>query len=122
MAGRRFEGLRVLVVEDEMVVAMLLEDMLGELGCKVVAMAARLTDAMTAAATLELDAAILDVNLDGQRSDALADMLAERGIPFLFSSGYGGQAIHERHRHRPLVGKPFSDGELAEALSRALAS
>jgi arsenate reductase (glutaredoxin) len=76
------QGLRVLVVEDEMMVSMLIEDMLGDLGCTVVGPAARLDEAMALARDSEIDCAVLDVNLGGQPIFPLADLLREKGAPF----------------------------------------
>ncbi|RYD46101.1 MAG: response regulator, partial [Sphingomonadales bacterium] len=81
-------GLRVLIVEDEPVVAMCLEDILEELGCVTVGPANRLSEGL-ALAEGPLDAAILDINLAGERSNAIAQRLHDRSIPFAFASGYG---------------------------------
>jgi DNA-binding response OmpR family regulator len=75
-------GLRVLVVEDEMMVSMLIEDMLEDLGCTVVGPAARLDEALALARDTEIDCAVLDVNLGGQPIFPLADYLREKGAPF----------------------------------------
>jgi CheY-like chemotaxis protein len=110
-------GLRILVVEDEMLVAMYLEDMLVELGHEVAETAARLDPALAIAAEAEVDAAILDVNLAGERSFPVADLLADRGIPFLFATGYGLHGIEERFRGCTVLQKPFRSAELREALA-----
>ena len=114
MAERR---LRILIVEDEMLVAMNIEDMLRELGHEVAAGAARLEAALEAAQDTEIDAALLDVNLAGDDSFPVADLLAERGVPFLFATGYGVHGINERHRGRPVLQKPFRAADLAEAIA-----
>ena len=114
MAERR---LRVLIVEDEMLVAIHIEDMLLDLGHEVTAIAGRLAGALTLAADAELDAAILDVNLAGEQSFPVADILARRGIPFLFATGYGLQGVEERFRSRTVLQKPFRSGELGAALA-----
>ena len=114
MAERR---LRILVVEDEMLVAMNIEDMLLELGHEVAGLAGRLGPALALAREARFDAAMLDVNLAGERSFPVADLLAERGIPFLFATGYGRQGIEERFRDRPILQKPFRAAELAAALA-----
>jgi CheY-like chemotaxis protein len=85
MADRK----RVLVVEDEMTIALLIEDMLTDLGHEVVGLAMRLPQAMELAATAIVDLAILDVNLDGRMSFPVADLLSARGVPFVFATGYG---------------------------------
>ena len=82
---------RVLVVEDEMMISMLLEDMLGELGYETVGPASRLESALDMARDADVQAAILDVNLHGRPTWPVAEILRERGIPFMFATGYGGQ-------------------------------
>jgi CheY-like chemotaxis protein len=110
--------LRILIVEDEMLVAMNIEDMLLELGHEVAGIASRLSPALALAGEAELDGAVLDVNLAGERSFPVADLLAERGIPFLFATGYGLQGIDERYRNRPVLQKPFRAADLGRALAR----
>lgn len=114
MAERR---LRILVVEDEMLVAMNIEDMLLDLGHEVAGLASRLGPALALAVEGRFDAAMLDVNLDGEPSFPVADLLAGRGIPFLFATGYGRQGIEERFRDRPILQKPFRAAELGAALA-----
>jgi CheY-like chemotaxis protein len=121
MNTESLEGCRVLVVEDEMLVAMMLEDMLTDLGCTVVATAGRVPEALKAIEAEAPDVAILDMNLNGERTDGLADTLAARGIPFAFATGYGVQQIEQPHRARPLIAKPFQQSELEAALRKALA-
>src|SRR5512140_3995081 len=89
------QGLRVLVVEDEMMVSMLIEDMLSDMGCTVVGPASRLDEAIALAKASEIDCAVLDVNLGGQPIFPLADLLRERGCPFAFATGYGDAGIRE---------------------------
>ena len=115
MAERR---LRILIVEDEMLVAMNVEDMLLDLGHEVAGIASRLAPALALAAEAEIDAAILDVNLAGEASFPVAELLDERGIPFLFATGYGLQGIEERYRSRILLQKPFRCIDLGEALAQ----
>jgi CheY-like chemotaxis protein len=114
LAERR---LRILIVEDEMLVAMNIEDMLLELGHEVAGLASRLGPALALAGESRFDAAMLDVNLAGEPSFPVADLLIERGIPFLFATGYGRQGIEERYRAWPLLQKPFRTAELAAALA-----
>jgi CheY-like chemotaxis protein len=109
-------GLRVLVVEDEMMVSMLIEDMLTDLGCIVVGPAARLDEALELAKTSELDCAVLDVNLGGQPIFPLADLLREQGRPFAFATGYGDAGVREADRGAPVLQKPFREGDLARVL------
>ena len=113
---------RVLVVEDELMIRMLLEDMLGELGYTVAAEAGHLDEALEATKTAEFDLAILDVNLDGQPISPVADALAARGTPFVFATGYGEHTLPERFRDRPLLKKPFQIDSLKRMLDTALAS
>lgn len=116
-----FAGRRVLVVEDEMMIAMLVEDMLSELGCAVVGPVHALDDALDLARTeVGLDAALLDVNLAGQPVFAVADALREKGVPAIFSTGYGDAGLREVDRGAPVLQKPFRAGDLARALSAAL--
>jgi CheY-like chemotaxis protein len=110
-------GLRVLVVEDEMMVSMLIEDMLSDLGCVVVGPAARLDEAIELARTSELDCAVLDVNLGGQPIYPLADILREAGRPFAFATGYGDAGVRDVDRGTPVLQKPFREGDLARVLS-----
>ncbi len=113
-------GKRVLIVEDEPMIRMLLEDMLGELGYTIAAQAARVDQALQAASTAELDLAILDVNLDGESILPVADALAARGTPFIFATGYGGRGLPERYRDRPTLKKPFQTDSLERVLQSTL--
>jgi CheY-like chemotaxis protein len=112
----KLAGLRVLVVEDEMMVSMLIEDMLTDLGCIVIGPAARLDEAIDLAKTSELDCAVLDVNLGGQPIFPLADLLREQGHPFAFATGYGDAGVREVDRGTPVLQKPFREGDLARVL------
>ena len=107
---------RVLVVEDEMLVAMLIEDMLDELGYEVVGPALRVQEALALARSELFDLAILDVNLDGVPSFAVADILRERNIPFVFATGYGPEGVATDHRGAGVVKKPFQLQDLSRAL------
>lgn len=112
-------GLRVLVVEDEAAIAMLLEDMLLDLGSEVVGPAGRLGQALTLAETETFDLAILDVNLAGEPIYPVVEVLERRGIRFVFSTGYGSGGIEPAWQGRPVLQKPFSQAELELALSAA---
>src|SRR5687767_14364983 len=116
--GRR----RVLVVEDEVLIGMLLEDMLGDLGYEIAATAARVEDATTVAREGEFDAAILDVNLNGQEVYPVAEILAGRGIPFVFATGYGERGLPPAHQHRPTLQKPFQQETLQRELTNLFAA
>jgi CheY-like chemotaxis protein len=115
MAERR---LRILIVEDEMLVAMNIEDMLLDLGHEVAGLAGRLEPALALAQEANFDAAMLDVNLAGQPSFPVAEVLHERGIPFLFATGYGIKGIEEEYRSFPVLQKPFRAGDLAKVLQQ----
>ena len=113
---------RVLVVEDEYLIRMLLEDMLGDLGYSVAAAVGSIAEAREFASTGEFNAAILDVNLDGQEIFPVADILAERNLPFVFVTGYGERSLPERYRDRPALQKPFQAEQLDSALAGLLAT
>lgn len=114
-------GRRVLLVEDDAIISMLLEEMLADFGCDVVGTATRVEEALDViGATTAIDAVVLDVNLNGMRSDPIADALAACGIPFVFSTGYGGSGVVDAHRDRPVLQKPFNQQDLAAALARLL--
>jgi CheY-like chemotaxis protein len=117
-------GLRVLVVEDEALVAMLLEDMLADHGCEVAATASRIAQALALVAdpALAFDAAILDVNLGGDPIFPVAEALAARGAPFVFATGYGAGGLPESWRSRPTLQKPFSHQDVGRALAEAMAA
>jgi CheY-like chemotaxis protein len=109
-------GLRVLVVEDEMMVSMLIEDMLADLGCLVVGPASRLDEATELVKSADIDCAVLDVNLGGQPIFPVADLLREKGAPFAFATGYGDAGLREVDRGTPVLQKPFREGDLARVL------
>ena len=110
----------VLVVEDEALVAMLLEDMLADLGYQVGPMAGCLEEAMRLAESETFDVAILDVNLNGQVSYPIAEILTRRGIPFLFATGYGARGIDPAYADATVLQKPFAQSDLGRAMGRAL--
>ena len=109
-------GRRILVVEDEMLVLMETEDILADLGCDSVVSAATNEQALACIQTQQFDAALLDLNLQGVRSYPVADLLAQRGIPFAFATGYGGEGLRAGDRSRPLVVKPFGVEQLSAVL------
>jgi len=113
----RAARLRVLLVEDEIMVALLLEEMLAELGHEVVGPVARLDKALEMALRQPLDVALLDVNLDGKEIYPVAEALAAREIPFVFVTGYGRGALPAPYRDRPTLQKPFRRNELRELLA-----
>lgn len=99
-----------------MLVAMSIEDMLLEHGYEVAGIASRLGPALALAREGRFDAAMLDVNLAGEASFPVADLLAERGIPFLFATGYGLMGLEEQYRGRPVLQKPFRSADLRDAI------
>jgi CheY-like chemotaxis protein len=106
---------RILIVEDEFLIAQLIDDMVTELGYSVVGVATTVAAALKAFAELDFDAVLLDINLNGQRNPETADFLLQRGIPFAFVSGYDN--VTQPHlTHVPRVLKPFSDEEIGVAL------
>jgi CheY-like chemotaxis protein len=113
--------IRILIVEDEMLVAMNIEDMLLELGHEVAGIAGRIGPALSLAREGSFDAAMLDVNLAGDTSFPVADILVERGIPFLFATGYGIDGILPEYRSRPVLQKPFRAADLARAIEEVAA-
>jgi CheY-like chemotaxis protein len=111
-------SLRVLVVEDEMMIAMLLEDILGDLGHQVAGVAMRLPQAIEMAKGTEADVAILDINLDGRKSFPVADVLRERGVKLIFASGYGSLGLEEPFLDEMILKKPFEPDDIRRALAR----
>jgi CheY-like chemotaxis protein len=111
------EGTRVLVVEDEAMLALNLEDMLRDLGCVVAGSAAKLDDAMAMARTSDFDVALLDVNINGKRVDPVADAIRERGTPIIYVTGYGKTAATGF-----VLEKPHNAADLERTLNRALKS
>ncbi len=109
-------GLRVLIVEDEFMIAMAVEAAVTEAGGIVVDMAATLEQALQAAHSANLDAALLDINLNGRTSFAVAEALRERGIPYAFVTGYGKQMVPPAFASAPLLMKPYARGELMRVL------
>jgi DNA-binding response OmpR family regulator len=115
-------GLRVLVVEDEMLVSMLVEDMLTDFGCSVVGPAPDFDEAMSLASTADIDAALLDVNVAGKAVFPVADALKARGVPFAFASGYGAAGVEGEHAGAPVLQKPFRQSDLERALNGLMAT
>ena len=109
------QGVKVLVVEDEYLVATLMEDMLESAGCVVAGPIPRLAQALDAASSEAYDVAVLDVNLAGERVYPVADILAQRNVPFVFVTGYG--VLPGEYANRPRLCKPFKMADLLDALS-----
>lgn len=116
------EGLKVLVVEDEAMIAMLIEDMLLEFGCSMVGPASDIEQAFAVIAESNFDVAVLDVNLAGERTMPLAAALREKSIPFVFATGYGASGIGEDFKDRPFLTKPFRETDLRAALRNLIDS
>jgi CheY-like chemotaxis protein len=112
---------RVLVVEDEYLIRMLLEDMLSELGYALTAAVGSIAEASELAANGDFNVAILDVNLDGVEIYPVADILLRRGLPFVFVTGYGESSLPEPYRGRPTLQKPFQAEQLKAVLASLLA-
>ncbi|WP_206659596.1 response regulator [Hansschlegelia zhihuaiae] len=117
MTEQGLSGLRILLVEDEAMIAMLVEDMLTDSGATVVGPAGGVAEALGVISSEQIDGALLDVNLGGEQSFEVADALAKRSIPFVFVTGYGGGAVRDRYPDAPTLQKPFVTSDLERALS-----
>jgi CheY-like chemotaxis protein len=113
-------GRRVLVIEDEWMVTMLLQDFLEDIGCHVVGVAARLKEAFEKIDALAFDVAILDVNLHGQQTLPVAQALIGRGCAIVFATGYAATTVPPELRAVPILQKPFQQRDLEQALRAAL--
>jgi len=111
---------RVLIVEDEAMISMLIEDMVLDLGHEVVGPAARLDQALTLALQAQIDVGLLDINVDGSVVYPVADVLRFRDIPFVFATGYDFRVLPERFRGSRMLSKPFSHEQFADVLNRTL--
>ena len=107
---------RVLVVEDEMTVAMLIEDMVNELSYEIAGVVPRLEDAMRLLDSDDFDVAMLDVHLNGKTVFPFAAELDKRGVPYLFATAYGGRGIPDEFKDHMVLEKPFGPLELGRAL------
>jgi len=111
---------RILLVEDEAMIAMLVEDMLDDLGFETVGPALHLESALHLAETEQLDAAILDVNMGDERSYSVAAILNRRGIPYIFATGYGVDGIEAGHSPAHVLQKPYLEFEIESVLRAVL--
>jgi DNA-binding response OmpR family regulator len=111
---------QVLIVEDDVLIAMNLEDMLNELGHEVVGQAMRIDTAMQLARESDIDFAILDINLAGKKSFPVADILCQRGIPFAFATGNGPEGLMDGYRDFPALQKPYAQEDLERTIAQAL--
>lgn len=110
----------ILIVEDEPFIALTLEDMLDELGFAHAGTVAQVSDALDLIGRKPVDCALLDVNLGSEKIDPVADLLASRGCPFIFTTGYGRSGIPHGHAERPVLQKPFRMDDLASILKTTL--
>ena len=111
------EGVRsLLIVEDEGLVAMMMEDLAHELGVRQVYVCADVASALEVARTAPIDCAVLDLWIRDGSSMPVADALAERDVPFFFSTGSDASAMAAHHGHRPAIGKPFADDDFKRTL------
>ncbi len=115
-------GKKVLIVEDEALIAMLFEDILEDTACQIVGPAMTVRQAMELAEAAEIDVAVLDVNLNGESSFPVAALLQSRGVPLVFSSGYGSQGLPPEWQDRPTLPKPFTSDEVVDTLARLVAA
>jgi DNA-binding response OmpR family regulator len=113
---------RVLIVEDEPLIAMLVQEWLEELGCKVLGPAASVSGALELIAGAELEGAVLDVSLGKEESFPIADELRKRRVPFVFATGYGGDGLDARFSGAPVLAKPFAHKHFRELVSNMLAT
>lgn len=120
MESVALKGLRLLIVEDEALIAMMIQDVIRDAGAEVVGPAANVDMAMSALREQAVDGAILDVNLSGQRIDPVANALRARKIPFLFLTGYGKSGIGERFPSATVITKPFNDADLLKTVDRVI--
>jgi CheY-like chemotaxis protein len=120
MSSERKTSKRVFVVEDELMIRMLVEGMLEDLGHTVMGQAGSTEEAIEIAKHGVFDIALLDVNLNGKPITPVVEILIERGLPFVFASGYGQSGVPEAYRSSPALQKPFQIEALAEALEAAV--
>lgn len=121
-AADALAGARIFIVEDETLVAMLLEDMLEDTGCELAASVCRVSQALDliSEGKTEFDAAILDVNVAGEQIFPVAEALAKQSKPFAFATGYGEGGLPETWRNRPTLQKPFNISDVQRVLGQML--
>jgi len=113
-------GRRVLVIEDEMLILMMIEDMLADLGCESVAVASKVGPAISLIEGQEFDTAMLDMNLNGIESYPVADALTAREVPYFFSTGNSLTNVKDGYRDQDVLKKPFTFEQLSNMLLRSL--
>lgn len=109
--------LKVLIIEDESIVAMMIEDLIVDMGHEVVGTAGRLEQALSLVQDLAVDFAIVDVNLNGQFTYPVAEVLKSRGVPFVFATGYGVSGLKDEWKQSPVLQKPFQPEDLTRAIN-----
>ncbi len=117
---RRSPPTRVLIIEDEPIVAMLAEDMIESIGCTVAGLAATVAEARSAIEAAAFDIALLDVNLDGDDGLTIAPMLTARALPFIITSGYAPDALAAKYPGTPVLAKPYAIAALEAAIDRCV--
>lgn len=120
MDNQLLSGKAVLLIEDEALVAMMIEDMLVDLGCGSIKVAGTVENAIDLIADNSFDLATLDVNLHGTRSVAVAEALSDRHIPFTFATGNDEHGFGERFEGCPVLNKPFTPGRFEQVLEQLL--
>ena len=111
---------RVLIVEDEILILMMIEDMLTDLGCKSIAIASKIDQAITLIDGQVFDTAMVDLNLNGMESYPIADALAAHDVPYFFSTGNSATNVKDGYRDQDVLKKPFTFEQLSNMLSRSL--
>jgi CheY-like chemotaxis protein len=120
MKSNSLAGQRILVVEDEMIILLMIEDVLADHGCESVTAAGTVARALALIDSQKFDVAMLDVNLNGNPSYPIADALAGRGVPFFFATGYGDHGLKESYRDRAVLRKPFNGEHLVAMMLAGL--
>lgn len=114
-------GTRVLIVEDDTIIAMTAEDMLEEAGCVTAAVASTVAEALARAADTDFDIALLDLNLKDENSLPVAQVLRDGGKPFIFATGYDGLPADSGFADAPIISKPYRIEQLATVIAKVLA-
>lgn len=113
--------LKVIIIEDESIVAMMIEDLIVDMGHEVVGTAGRLEPALALVRETAVDFAIVDVNLNGELTYPVADVLKARGVPFVFATGYGVAGLKDEWKSNPVLQKPFQPEDLERAIKAVAA-
>ncbi len=120
MSGVALAGRRILVVEDSPLIAAVLEDMLGDMGCVVIGPTGNMAFAVDLAKAEALDAAIIDLNIRGGKVYPVAEVLRDRDVPFLLASGYADWTLREDFKDRPRLTKPYDAQTVEQKLLNLL--